>query len=409
MKKQSSERQLVVQDNILIEKAKYKMTLNQKKFVLWAISKIKPAAKPHAEYTYPIGELANMIGISMDTAYHVVIQLSVEILQKPIKLSPDANTTIVCHWFEAVRYKRNEATVTFRIGPEIAPYLLNLKKQFTSYQLKNAIQLKSVFSIRLYELLKQYLPVGEKEIKLGDLKETLGLGTKYKQYGHFKNKALEVAQKELKAKTDIRFTYNELKTGRRVSAILFKIHSNTKATKEVSDEIYCQYENNPEMINLLTLIPDQHRHKKTLQTAILNALAKHNQEYVAQNILYSNEKAKENYRIFLIKALKENWSLGWWEDHQVEQKQRIEQKQERQKEQEKEEKRKEDASEFRQRIKKIELLKDQFPDLYAELRQIALENLTEKEKEYKPLFFESVLQVSMSKLVDDFFIRKERL
>ena len=58
-------------------------------------------------------------------------------------------------------------------------------------------------------------------------------------------------------------------------------------------------------------------------------------------------------------------------------------------------------------MKKIELLKNKFPDLYAELRQIALENLTEEEKGYKPLYFENVLRISMSKLVDDFFTRKE--
>jgi len=100
-------------------------------------------------------------------------------------------------------------------------------------------------------------------------------------------------------------------------------------------------------------------------------------------ISFTATRKLKNYRIFLIKALEGNWSLGWWEDRQVEQEQRLKEKQ-------KSEKRKEEASEFKRRTEK-KLLKDKFPDLYNELEQNGLQHLSEEQKKYERDFFERVL------------------
>jgi hypothetical protein len=61
------------------------------------------------------------------------------------------------------------------------------------------------------------------ELPLEDLKEMLGVADKYDLYGHFKAAVLEEALKRLTDTTDISFTYQEVKKGRKVVAIVFHI------------------------------------------------------------------------------------------------------------------------------------------------------------------------------------------
>ena len=45
--------------------------------------------------------------------------------------------------------------------PRMKPYLLELKSRFLVYDVKNILKLPSTYSIRIYELLKQYERIGE--------------------------------------------------------------------------------------------------------------------------------------------------------------------------------------------------------------------------------------------------------
>ena len=306
------ENQLVVKDNWIIERVKYKLTLNQKKMILWAISKIKPGDPPHSEYTYAAHEFAELTNISREKMYQVVAKTAKEIMSKPLFLQ-NKKGYIIVNWFEKISYINHDATVTFKVNEEMAPHLFNLKKNFTAYQLINTIRLDSIYSIRLYELLKQYVPAGDVNKTLVGLKTILGIEKQYKRYNHFKSRVLEVARKELKARTDIRFKYEEIKTGRRVTSIQFLVFPNTKNTKKdkIMDVLDTQ---SIEYRTLLNLLPKEQQRKKTIQYKIEQKFRKKGAEYVKRNILYANARANKNYRVFLLKALKEDWGLGWEED-----------------------------------------------------------------------------------------------
>ena len=76
----------------------------------------------------------------------------------------------------------------------------------------------------MYELLYQYKSIGKRKFELEDLKNKIGCN--YNLYGHFKKKALEKAQTDLLNNTDIRFEYEELKTGRKVTSLIIYIYPN---------------------------------------------------------------------------------------------------------------------------------------------------------------------------------------
>jgi len=123
--------------------------------------------------------------------------------------------------------------INFEVNPKLKPYLLNISNNFTSYHLDKIANLKSGYTIRIYELLKQYQKGWWWKVTIEKLKEILQIEpNQYQKYSHFKNKIILGTQKELEAKTDIKFSFEEQKKGRRVEVITFYILPNKQAKVE---------------------------------------------------------------------------------------------------------------------------------------------------------------------------------
>ncbi|MEM1136181.1 MAG: replication initiation protein, partial [Bacteroidota bacterium] len=100
----------------------------------------------------------------------------------------------------------------------------------------------SQYSMRIYELLKQYEFIGKRKIGVEKLRHMLMLENKYESYNLFKRKVIEKARLDLDKNCDIGFTYQEFKTGRKITSIEFLIHkrrvkSDTPKIEEKPDTI----------------------------------------------------------------------------------------------------------------------------------------------------------------------------
>lgn len=144
--------------------------------------------------------------------------------EEPIRIKTDSNTLLNAFFISSWEINFKEGFTIFEISGRLKKYLLELKQNYTSYQLKNIPKLNSGYSIRMYELLYQYKSIGKRKFELDDLKKKIGCN--YDLYGHFKKKALEKAQIDLRTNTDIRFEYEEIKKGRKVSALIIYIYPN---------------------------------------------------------------------------------------------------------------------------------------------------------------------------------------
>ena len=135
--------------------------------------------------------------------------------------------------------------------PNLKPYLLQLKKQFTVVPLKDILGFRSIHSMRIYEMLQQFKSTGLLVVKIEDLKYRLGVENKYSDYNTFKKRVIEQAQKEL-ADTDMTFTFEEIKEGRRVARIKFKLRPIKEiATSENQEQLMAK------LVNDLSLTPLQ--------------------------------------------------------------------------------------------------------------------------------------------------------
>jgi plasmid replication initiation protein len=94
------------------------------------------------------------------------------------------------------------------------PLMFEFKEKYFTYQLWNAMRLKSSNQLRMYEILKQYEHARERVITVVELKELLGIDPEeYPRFGDFKVSVLDVCQKALEEYTDIKYTFEP--TGRK--------------------------------------------------------------------------------------------------------------------------------------------------------------------------------------------------
>jgi plasmid replication initiation protein len=238
---------LVVQANTLIE-AHYRQTytVQEQRTVLWIISEIHREDRfltkkyEHKSIKISAKKYAEMMDISVDNVYRDAKKIADNLGSKRFTINTPTGW-INLGWISSMEYKHGEGIIEVLIAPGILPYIIELKEgNHTSFQLENILYLQSSHAIKLYQLLVQRKGLGNREIALDEFRSLLGIeNTKtYNSYGKIKEKILEVSKREINQKTDLTISYSEMKKGRKVEAIKFKITQKitqeTKADETVS-------------------------------------------------------------------------------------------------------------------------------------------------------------------------------
>lgn len=126
------------------------------------------------------------------------------------------------------------AYIELAFHQDLKPYLIDLKARFKSYQIANIRALQSIYSIRLFILLKQYEGTKEHTIDLPFLRNLLGIEQdEYPNFNDFKRRVLVRPQKDLLKYCDICFEFTELTEGKRVIAISFIVRKNKNVSYAV--------------------------------------------------------------------------------------------------------------------------------------------------------------------------------
>ena len=202
-------------------------------------SKVAPDDEEFKDYILSIPELAELAGLEKDRLYRNIKRITANLIGSVITIEkPNSRSYLQASVFCTARYEEEDECVYFKIAPDLIPYLLRLKDAgcgFTQYYLEQTTSLQSKHSLRLYELLRQFLPLkkvkegvtsGFRRIAVSDLREYLGVQDKYPKFAIFRRDVLEPAQRELAEKTDLCFEFTPERTRRTITSLNFTIRAN---------------------------------------------------------------------------------------------------------------------------------------------------------------------------------------
>lgn len=233
---------LVRKANDLVE-ARYKFNIWEMRIFTKMLTMIRRDDEDFKEYRIYLKDVINDFNLQKDNAsYEWLKDGASRLLKKIITVVRQTDEgekefqTPIIAGVDSFADKRKAKYIDISFHPKMKPYLLQLKSQFLMYDVRNILLLQSMYSIRLYELLKQYETIGWRRIQVQELKEMMGIEDKYKLYGHFKSRVIIKAQKDLLKYCDIRFEFEEEKKGRKVESIVFHIFGNSPADRKNTKE-----------------------------------------------------------------------------------------------------------------------------------------------------------------------------
>lgn len=215
---------LVVKGNQLIN-SRYTLSLAEMRIFLLILVQIGKNDQEFKRYRIRIRDYAEAIG-SRSKSIHKELKNTVRnMLDRKLYIPKEKGGWLQMNLIASGEYIPEDGILEIEITPKLRPFLLGLKDNFTTYDIKNVLSMQSFYSVRIYELLKKEVYHGRGlDIRVEELREKLDIGQgQYKSYNLFKKRVILQAQRELSEKSDLSFEFEEIKEGRRVARIFFRI------------------------------------------------------------------------------------------------------------------------------------------------------------------------------------------
>jgi plasmid replication initiation protein len=223
--------ELVEKRNVLNEIRRNNMTLQELRFFSIYLSKINARDPTTRIVRFPLSDFQKIMELGRMNIQHIK-NTTDSLLCNIVHLPDEKGGYTSFQLFKECTVSQNELGnwyVEIDAHDKALPLMFDFKREYFTYQLWNALFLKSHNQLRMYELLKQYEKTGERRILLSDLRDLLGINSReYPRWDNFKARVLDSCQQALSEYTDIKFEYEPIKNGRggKITSVKFLISKN---------------------------------------------------------------------------------------------------------------------------------------------------------------------------------------
>lgn len=220
----------VTMHNTLV-RASHGLNLGEKRLISLAVSKLShtAAALPGKPIRISAHEFSEAYGLDQSDAYKQLRAAQEKLWHRTIRhvehYGPNGSKIEVVRmrWVTSARYRDHEGEIGISFAPEIAQFLIQLKKHFTSYQLKQASALRSVYSWRLFENIESHKSLGEWSIEMDRFHSIMETPKSYRaNFAQTRRWVLDPAIGELAEKCGLLVSVETERRGRKIVKLIFK-------------------------------------------------------------------------------------------------------------------------------------------------------------------------------------------
>lgn len=224
---------LVKKRNVLNEIRANNMTLQELRFFSIYLSKINPKDINTRAVRFSLNDFQSIMELGSRIKVDYLKSVTNSLLCKVVNVPDEYGGYTGFQLFKECKVsmdKNNEWYVEIDAHDKALPLMFEFKERYFTYQLWNALRLRSSNQLRMYEILKQYEKIGERIISVADLRDYLGIGKdEYPRFENFKTRVLDACRWALEEHTDIKFTYEphgKKGNGGKILFLKFKISKN---------------------------------------------------------------------------------------------------------------------------------------------------------------------------------------
>ncbi len=191
-----------------------------------------PAKKLSLRLTY-----AQLMPEAEGSAYNELRQAFKGLLKKPYEIYyKETNQYFISNLITAVTINKNTGLILVDLHPKMYTIITEIKRNYTSFETRAILGLKSKYAKRLYLLASQFKNTGVRYVNLDELKKQLALSDKYPKINDLKKRVLEPAINEINAVSDLTVSYEFSKLGRKFNEITLLIKLNNEAAALVGND-----------------------------------------------------------------------------------------------------------------------------------------------------------------------------
>lgn len=209
---------------------------------------------------------AQAFNVSPDAAYLALIEAEDSLFKRQFTITNDDGTLTKSRWIQDANYRKGEGRILVTLTRVVVEHVTKIdgfEQYFTSYHLKKTADFKSVYAVRLYELLMQWKSVGKTPIfELNKFRSQIGVGiNEYTRMEAFKRRVLDIGMDQINKFSDISVKYEQHKKGRLIAGFSFSF----KHKKAINQSI--ENKKAPDMLDLFTQLTNAQRNKFGLKLA----------------------------------------------------------------------------------------------------------------------------------------------
>lgn len=184
------------------------------------------------------GDYAETYDVDLDTAYTQLqtgARSLLKCLWRTVSIGKKGGSTITeGQWLSLAKYKKKEGLIDITFHQHVSPHLLALRKQFTTYKLKQAAALRSIYAWRLFECLQSWKSKGVWIVDITDFHKAMDATTSCRSnFGMLRRTVIEPAVRELVEKDNMVIEWLPVKAGRKVSGLEFRFYTNPQGSLDI--------------------------------------------------------------------------------------------------------------------------------------------------------------------------------
>lgn len=171
-------------------------------------------------------EYAETYEVDLNTAYEQLKFSARALLHRTWKtITPGKRGEVIRegNWVSVIEYSEGEGRVEVRFTAEVAPHVLALRTQFTTYKLKQAAALRSIYAWRLYECVQSWRSKGRWKVSIDDFMNAMEAPASCrKDFGNLRMRVIEPAVSEIRQKNNLVLDWEAERAGRKVIGLVFR-------------------------------------------------------------------------------------------------------------------------------------------------------------------------------------------
>lgn len=226
MQKQTIAKLEVRQSNVITH-SRHELSATQLDLYFMMLSLVRENDETGKVYEISVKEIETITGRMWN--YNQLLEATEGMIGKVFRIEQHDGILQVA-MLSSAKYVRGMGKIELSIDKNLRPYLLDIKNNFTSFQLHCVFSLSSKYAKWMYLQFSRWKDIGFVSFEIEELRLLLNLKDpsgklpeQYPQWIEFRNRVLNTSVRQINETTDLRISYELEKKGRSFHRINFTI------------------------------------------------------------------------------------------------------------------------------------------------------------------------------------------